>query len=140
MNPVNLDSLTFDELSPTDSKYLRKEDVGPSGMILTVKGFTRAELDADDGTKKVKTILHFLEDVKPMVLGSTTSLQLGEATGATTAGGAKGQKIVVFNDHTIMFGKKRTGGLRIRAVSAAASAAPPAPAAAAHEINDDIPF
>jgi hypothetical protein len=37
------------------------------------------------------------------------------ATGGRTVGEISGKKIVVYNDPTVMFGKKAVGGIRIRA-------------------------
>jgi hypothetical protein len=118
----NLDDLTFAQLSPTTSKYLKQDDVGENGLILTVKGFTRDNMDKDDGSHEEKTVLHFVENVNPMVLGPTNAELLRDATGATIAREAKGKQIVVFADRTVMFGGKRTGGLRIKRIPGPPSA------------------
>jgi len=38
MNTTDLNSMTFDQLVPSESKYLRKEDVPEEGVDLTVRG------------------------------------------------------------------------------------------------------
>ena len=114
MNDIN--SLSFDQLVPSNSKYLSKADVGEDGLVLTIKGFRVETLESDDSTED-KTVMHFSEDVKPMVLNRTNAQLVGVCTGAKTAGEAKGKQIVVFNDPTIAFGGKITGGLRIKKVS-----------------------
>ncbi len=128
--------MTFDQLVPSESKYLSKGDVTEDGVILTIKGFRSETLKNDDG-EELKTVLHFHEDVKPMVINRTNAQLIGIATGAKTAGEARGKKIVVFNDPTVGFGGKITGGLRIKKLSGA-------PAAAAmsddSDNNDDIPW
>jgi hypothetical protein len=114
MNDIN--SMTFDELVPSNSKYLSKTDVGEDGLVLTIKGFRNETLKSDDGDEE-KMVLHFVEDVKPMVVNRTNAQLVGVCTGAKTAGEAKGKQIVVFNDPTIAFGGKITGGLRIKKVT-----------------------
>lgn len=109
---------SWDTLVESKSKYLKQSDVGEDGRVLTVKGFRREVLDTDDGQEE-KTVLHFVEDVKPMVLGPTNKELLRVATGAITPGEAKGKQILVFADPTVMFGGKATGGLRIRKAQAA---------------------
>lgn len=135
---MNINEMTFDQLVPSKSKYLTKDDVGEDGVILTVKGFRMETLESDDGNED-KMVLHFVEDVKPMVLNRTNAQLVSVATGAKVAGDAKGKKIVIFNDPTVSFGGKITGGLRIKKI-----AGEPKPAAVAKEVEfdtgDDIPF
>jgi hypothetical protein len=133
MNDIN--SMSFDQLVPSNSKYLSKADVGEDGLVLTIKGFRVETLESDDGNED-KTVMHFLEDVKPMVLNRTNAQLVGVCTGAKTAGEAKGKQIVVFNDPTIAFGGKITGGLRIKKVGGA----PKAATKAAAMPDPDIPW
>ncbi len=132
MNDIN--ALSFDQLVPSNSKYLGKADVGEDGLVLTIKGFRIETLESDDGNED-KTVLHFIEDVKPMVLNRTNSQLVGVCTGAKTAGEARGKQIVVYNDPTISFGGKITGGLRIKKVTGA-----PKAAAVKDPIDGDIPW
>jgi hypothetical protein len=129
------DNTSFDALVPSDSKYLKKEDVGEDGMILTIKGFSREMLEAD-GVSEEKTIMHFVEDVKPMVLNRTNSQLLPIITGAKLSGEAKGKKVVVYNDPTVGYGGKITGGLRLKKVAGQPKAAPKAK----DEPDDEVPF
>jgi hypothetical protein len=116
LNMTDINAMTFDQLVPSNSKYLTKDDVGEDGMILTVKGFRNESLKSDDGDEE-KMVLHFVEDVKPMVINRTNAQLIGVCTGAKTAGEAKGKQIVVYNDATVSFGGKITGGLRIKKVT-----------------------
>lgn len=134
---TDLNSLNFDQLVPKNSKYLAKEDVGEDGVILTIKGFRMETLKSDDGDEE-KMVMHFMEDVKPMVLNRTNSQLIGVVTGCKTAGEARGKSIVVYNDPTIGFGGKITGGLRIKKLASEPKPAPPRSNAA--DPNDDIPF
>jgi hypothetical protein len=118
LNVKPLNDLSFDELVPSSSRYLAKTDVGDDGLVLTIKGFRMETLKGDSDIDEEKMVLHFAEpDVKPMVLNRTNSQLIGVVTGAAKAGDAIGKKILVFNDKTIAFGGRITGGLRIRAVT-----------------------
>ncbi len=121
MNDLN--SLTFDQLVPSNSKFLTKDDVGEDGLVLTIKGFRMETLKGDD-SEEDKMVLHFMEDVKPMVLNRTNAQLVGVCTGAKTAGEARGKQIVVYNDPTVSFGGKITGGLRIKKIVGAPKSAP----------------
>jgi hypothetical protein len=116
MNANTLDNLSFEQLVPKDSKFLTKEDCGEDGILLTIAGFTSEDMKSDDGSLEHKVLMHFAEDVKPMILNRTNSQLLAQATGATVAGAAKGKQIIVVNDPSVSFGGKITGGLRIRKV------------------------
>jgi len=123
----DLNSLSFANLVPTNSNYLKKDDVGEDGVILTIKGFAQETIKGDNG-EETKVIMHFVEEgYKPMVLNSTNSTVLGKITGAATAGEARGKQIVVYDDPSVSFGGKVTGGLRLKRVQGA----PAAPRAAA---------
>jgi hypothetical protein len=147
MNTQDLNAMSFDQLVPSKSRYLTKDDVGTSGLILTIALFKSEVIESDDGSEE-KIVLHFAEDVKPMVLNRTNSALLAGATQAKTVGEARGKTIVVYNDPTIMFAGKVTGGLRIRSHSEEkpkpAPARPPQPAGISagrtHDPDDGIPF
>jgi hypothetical protein len=131
---TNINDLSFDQLVPSNSKFLSKDDVGEEGIILTIKGFRMEAIKGDDGEED-KMVLHFVEDLKPMILNRTNSQLVGVCTGAKTAGEARGKQIVVYNDPTVSFGGKITGGLRIKKVTGQ-----PKPASAAKDPIDDIPW
>lgn len=140
---TDINSMSFDQLVPTDSKYLKQGDVGEDGVILTIRGFKQEELKTDDGGTETKVILYFVEEgYKPMVLNRTNSELVGKATGAANAGEARGKKIVVYADPTVGFGGKITGGLRIKKISGP----PVAPRQAAQtedpfeDLESNIPF
>jgi hypothetical protein len=116
---MNINDMSFDQLVPTDSKYLKKEDVGDDGVILTIKGFKQEMVKGDNGDEQ-KVIMYFEEeDYNPMVVNRTNAQLLSIATGAASAGEARGKQVVVYNDPTISFGNKITGGIRIKKVAGA---------------------
>lgn len=141
MTSNDLNSMSFDELVPSKSRYLAKADVGEDGLILTIKGFRMERIKSDDGADEEKTVLHFIEPVKPMVLNRTNSQLIGVATGCSRAGDAKGRTIVVYNDPSISMGGKVTGGLRIKQHRSAAAPKPAAPerVSSIDEGFDDMP-
>jgi hypothetical protein len=133
---TDINSLSFDALVPSNSKYLSKNDVGEDGLILTIKGFRMETLKSDEGDED-KMVMHFVEDMKPMVVNRTNSQLIAVATGARTVGESKGKQIVVYNDPTVGFGGKITGGLRIKKVAGAPKTAPK-PSARAPGEDDDL--
>ena len=120
---MDLNSMSFDQLVPSNSKYLTKDDVGEDGLVLTIKGFRMETLKNDDSEEE-KIVLYFVEDCKPMVINRTNAQLIGVATGAKTAGDARGKQVVIYNDVTVSFGGKITGGLRIKKLTGAPKAAP----------------
>lgn len=117
---TNINDMSFDQLVPTNSKYLKQGDVGEDGVILTIRGFKSESMETDDGSQEEKIIMYFMEDdYKPMVLNRTNAQLLANATGSKTAGDAKGKQIVVYADPSIGFGGKITGGLRVKKIAGA---------------------
>lgn len=134
MTHAELNSLSFDQLVPSESKYLRKEDVGEDGLTLTIKGFKFESIKGDDGDED-KVVMHFVENVKPMVLNRTNASLLKVITGCSTAGEARGKQVVVYNDPTVSFGGRVVGGLRLKKVPGQPKTAPKGV-----DFDDDVPF
>ena len=127
MNEIT-DNTSLDDAVPRQSNYLTKEDVTPD-ILVTISHLSMEDIESD-GKSERRTIMHFHGDTKPMVLNQTNKELLKAVTGEHTAGGIKNKKIVLFNDPTIMFGGRKTGGIRIRAMKTAAPV----------QEHDDIPF
>jgi hypothetical protein len=131
-------NMSLDAAVPKQSDYLAKEDVGEAGQNLTIAGFASENLAKDGKPPEVKTILKFVEEVKPMVLNNTNKNRLKASyPGLVTIGEFKGKQINVFHDPMVDFGGEIVGGIRLRPV--------PAPEYQGHEQNldkplDDIPF
>lgn len=137
---MDLNEMSFDELVPSQSKYLAKTDVGEDGVILTIRGFKQEVVKGDDGEED-KIVLYFVEGVKPMILNRTNAALLAGATGCAKAGEAKGKQIIVYNDMTVSFGGRVTGGLRIKRIAGAPRPAPKStPATPGIDLDDGIPF
>lgn len=112
-NQAEEQEMNLDELVPSTSNYLAKEDVGTVGKNLTISGFTRETVgkgqDADE-----RAVVQFKEDVKPMVLNKTNKNRIKHYLQATDSNDVIGKVINVFNDPDIEFGGEIVGGLRIR--------------------------
>jgi len=117
-----------------DSKFLKKEDVDPP-VLATIKDVTQHDVSMENKPEEMKWCLEIQESVKPMVL-NTTNMKLIEAiTGSDLTDDWIGKKIVLFNDPTIMYAGKVTGGIRVRAPKGQQPQAQPHPVA-----DEDIPF
>jgi len=138
MSANPLDSLTFDKLVPTDSKYLRKEDFDEDGEVVTIKGFKYEDIKTDDGGLEQKTVLYLEEHEKGLVLNRTNASLIPICTGAKTAGDARGKRVVIYVDPTVGYGGKVVGGLRLKKVPGAPKQRPAA--AAGVDFNDEVPF
>ena len=105
--------MNLDELVPSTSKYLAKEDVGIVGQNLTIARFTRETVgtgsDADE-----RAVLHWQEEFKPMVLNKTNKNRIKHYLDAKTSEEVIGKTVNVYNDPDIEFGGEIVGGLRIR--------------------------
>jgi len=107
-------NLSFDEAVPTESNYLKKEDVGEGGKNLTIFEFKRLDVSPNNAGE-MKTVLFFKENYKPMILNKTNANRLVAINGSKLMDSI-GQVVNVFNDPMIEFGGNITGGIRIRKV------------------------
>ena len=128
--------MNLDELVPSTSKYLAKEDVGIVGENLTIERFTRETVgtgsDADE-----RAVIHWQEGFKPMVLNKTNKNRIKHYLDAKTSEEVIGKTVNVYNDPDIEFGGEIVGGLRIRA----AQEVPTPHVRAVDALDDsDIPF
>jgi len=145
MNDLNID-MSLDDAVPSESKYLKKEDVGLDGKVLTVAGMSRADISKDNEPADHQTLLKFAEFDKPMVLKITNKQLLklaifGDANVNCTIGQLVGKQVLVFNDPTVDFAGKIVGGIRIKAAPAAPPVGGTMPAAeAVDKFGDDVPF
>ena len=118
-----------------ESKYVKKEDVG-DGIIVTIdtSGVENVGLESNPENKLV---LHFQEDIKPLVMNWTNLQLCAQATGSDNTDDWEGKKIVLYNDPNISFQGKLTGGVRIK--PAKQSAPKPAPSRVTGEYNEITP-
>lgn len=127
----------------TGGKYLRKEDV-EQPLLATIKSVSQQDVGTDNAPE-IKWVMHFREDVKPMVLNKVNANIIGGLYGDDTDAWL-GKPIVLFNDPNIMFSGRVVGGIRVRAPKQrpAAPALAPKPTAPAgnpfSDMEDDIPY
>lgn len=123
-------NMSLDAAVPSKSKYIAKEDV-ERPVLAQISHMTTDMVEGDHGNEP-RAVLHFDGDVKPLILNNTNKETLKAITGAETIGQLKGHQIVLFNDPTVMFGKKRVGGVRLRAPKNQAQPEP--------QFDEDIPY
>lgn len=97
----------------SDSKYLKKEDVQPPIQV-TIAGITQDNLARDDEAPEFKYILNFVGDVKPLVLNMTNAQLIAHITGSEETDDWKGKTITLYNDPSVSFAGKLTGGIRVQ--------------------------
>lgn len=111
------------------SKYLTKEDCTPA-ILVTIKGYEQVNVALENQAPDMKWALTFQEEPKPLVLNQTNGAIIEVMTGSDDFDAWIGKKIVLYNDPSVMYAGKMTGGIRVRAPKGQA-APPPA---------DDLPF
>jgi len=127
-----------------ESKYLAKHDVEPS-MTVTIKGLTRENLAMEGKEPDFKYIIHFVEEIKPMVLNQTNGKLIAYVLKSDETDDWKGKQIILWNDPTVSFGSEMTGGIRVKVYNVDVDTAPnsrdeAAPAQPVGEMEDIIPF
>lgn len=121
----------------TESKYMKKDDV-EEPKLLTIANFTRENVAQQGEEPEYKWTVHWMEQgMRPLVLNATNLQLMKLALGVNGPAEAIGHQIVAYNDPTVSFGGKLTGGVRLRAPRTKK----PAPPVQAQGIDDsDIPF
>lgn len=117
-----------------ESKYLKKTDVDPA-VLVTVSGTSQENLALQGQPDEHKWVLHFKENIKPLVLNVTNAEIIAEFIGSEETDDWIGKQVVLYNDPNIMFQGKRTGGIRARAPKQKAEAVK-----TADDFDDDVPF
>jgi hypothetical protein len=92
-------------------KYLCKEDV-LQPLTATISNVNHQEIGSGDETE-VKVVMEFNGDTKPMVLNGTNWDTLETAFGEDSDAWI-GKTVTLYNDPNVMYGGKKTGGVRVR--------------------------
>lgn len=98
------------------SKFLTKNDVG-TGVEVTIKSYEKINVAMESQKAEDKWVLYFHEFDKPLVLNSTNGQLIAAITGEEDFDKWLEKKVVLYNDPTVGFAGKITGGIRVRAVS-----------------------
>lgn len=100
----------------TESKYMKKSDCEQRPILATISHLTRENLAMEDHQPEMKYVIHFQEaDLKPMVLNRINAQLIAQITGSEETDDWAGKQIVCYNDPTVSFAGKLTGGIRVRA-------------------------
>ena len=97
-----------------DSRFLTKDDAG-SGVIGTIKSYELADVSMESEPRRDRYVLYFHELDKGLVLNVTNGRLIEAITGNDDFDAWIGKKIILYNEPTIMFAGKLTGGIRVRA-------------------------
>jgi len=123
----------------SSSKFVKQVDVDPA-VLVTIAKFTQENVARETEPADMKWVMHFTDFEKPLVLNQTNIALAAFALSSEETDTWIGQKLVLFNDPSVMFGAERKGGVRIRAPKPSTPVATAIPAAQAIPFNDDIPF
>ncbi len=96
------------------SKFLTQNDVEPPKLV-TIESYEEIDVSMESQPTELKWVLMFKELPKPLVMNFTNGQNLLAITGSEDFDDWIGQKVVLYNDKTVSFGNKITGGIRIRA-------------------------
>ena len=106
----DLDTPTESDLDQAyGSKYLGAADRGARKTRTRIKKVRKAELRVNDGTKRVKFVLHFEDIDKPMVLNATNKNELVKKLGKNPANWI-GALVGIYVDPDVEFGGKTGWG------------------------------
>lgn len=106
------------------SKYLTKDDVTPA-ILVTIDGYEQVNVALENQSPEMKWALTFKETDKPLVLNQTNGQILAVILGNDDFDAWLNRRIVLYNDPTIVFAGKVTGGIRVRAPKGQAAPPPP---------------
>ena len=94
------------------SNFLGKDDLDPT-VILTIASVGREEMKNDDATEMKTVVLWQEQGAKKWIINMGNFMTLEDAYGEDTDDWT-GKPVELFVDHTVMFGNKRVGGVRVR--------------------------
>ena len=129
----------IDDMIPTKTNYLRKEDVGEAGVDLGIKSFHTEDV-GNDGEKEPKLVMSFTNPAyKGMIVNKENGSRLKITLKTDDTDLMIGRVINVYSDPFVAFGGKTVGGLRIRPAKDSAPGKPTARAKPAPVVEDDGP-
>ena len=133
-----------------NSQFLTKEDVTPDKLV-TIKGYKEMDVSMDNKPTEMKYVLQLEEFEKPLVLNKTNGLLIASITGSEEFDDWIGRKVVLYNEPSISYNNKLTGGIRVRAIKTAGPTNVPSAESVGRPVDyvgneppptteDDIPF
>lgn len=128
------------------SKYMKKEDCGEDGILVTIASLKQENMAPDNKPKELKWVLYFEGEFKPLALNSTNINRIEAALGDETDNWI-GKAIVLFNDENVEYMGDIVGGVRVdvnrtKRYHAKNEKAPAAKSRPAHiaDMESDVPF
>lgn len=109
------------------SSFLKKEDCG-GGILVTIKEVVEENVAKEGAPEEMKWCVFFNECEKPLVLNSTNAQLIAAITGEQNTDNWTGHRVVLYNDPSISFQGKITGGIRVRKPRGQAATSPKVPA------------
>lgn len=82
--------------------------------IVTIKKTAYEKVIGDKGREDEKMVMHFVEDVKPLILNKTNPKIIASLFKSPMLSDWDNKKIQLFFDPTVKFGKEVVGGVRVR--------------------------
>ena len=98
----------------SDPKYLGAADLEGMPEIAGTIAATAKEMVQNASGKAEKTVLHFVENIKPLVLNATNSKIIAKLAGTPMVEGWKGTRIQIYYDPKVKFAGDMVGGVRVR--------------------------
>lgn len=127
-----------------ESKYLKKEDLDGSEVIVTIAKIGQGNVAMEDQPEELKWMVRFKEFKKPMVLNSTNIQLLTKALDTDETDDWIGREVILYVDDNVSFGGKLVGGIRIKSSKPVAApkraGAAPGPRETFADMDSDIPF
>lgn len=95
--------------------YLGEYEFAPGEeKLVTIRTVDINEITGTGGKKDNKPVMHFVEQVKPLILNSTNFKMLTKLFRSPYIEDWAGKQITLYGDPTVTFGKEVVGGVRIR--------------------------
>lgn len=109
----------IDDMIPSKTNFMRKEDVGDAGKDLAISHFDYQEVGQGED-KETKLVVHWTDkNYKPMVVNKENGSRLKMALKTDDSEQMIGRVVNVYSDPYVAFGGKTVGGLRIRPAKSA---------------------
>lgn len=113
---------------------MTKNDVEPD-VLVTIKSYEQVNVALETQAPEEKYVMYFEELDKPLVLNMTNGMLISAITGSEDFDDWIGKQVVLYNDKTVSFAGKITGGIRVRAMKQV-----PAETTEQSQDEDPIPF
>lgn len=105
-----------------NSRYLSRADVA-TPILVTIKSVVQEDVGMEGEAEKLRWVMYFAEAEKGLVLNSTNGQLIAQFLKSDETDHWIGQKVVLYDDPSVSFGGKLTGGVRARAPRGQAAAA-----------------